>query len=249
MVWIGTDDGLIQLTMNDGKTWQNVTPPELTPWSRVTMIEASHFDVNEAYAAVDRHQLEDFDPHIYRTRDAGKTWQTITNGLPAGVYVHAVKEDPRRRGLLFAGTERGVFVSFNDGDAWQSLQLNLPVTSVRDLRGPRRRSDRRDARPRLLDDRRHRGAASGATTRRRADAYLFKPAEAIDVIAGGDNGTPLQKDEPQAENPPIGAYIDYYLKIGGERTGDARDPRRDAAQSVRRFSSADQPAPRRRRRR
>ena len=133
MVWIGTDDGLIQMTMNDGKTWQNVTPPPLTAWSRVTTVEASHSDFNEAYASVDRHQLEDFDPYIYRTRDSGKTWQKITNGLPAGVYAHVVKEDPRRRGLLFAGTERGIYVSFNDGDAWQPLQLNLPVTSVRDI--------------------------------------------------------------------------------------------------------------------
>ena len=97
------------------------------------MIEASHFDVNEAYAAVERHQLEDYEPHIYRTRDAGKTWTEITKGLPPGVYVQTVKEDPQRRGLLFAGTERAVFVSFDDGDHWQSLQLNLPPASMRDL--------------------------------------------------------------------------------------------------------------------
>jgi photosystem II stability/assembly factor-like uncharacterized protein len=133
LIWIGTDDGFIQVTGDDGKTWQNVTPPAVTSWSRVTTIEASHFDQNAAYASIDRHQLTDFNPHIYRTRDLGKSWQEITNGLPRGVYVHVVKEDPLRRGLLFAGTERNVFVSFDDGDHWQSLQLNLPVTSMRDF--------------------------------------------------------------------------------------------------------------------
>src|SRR5882724_6123664 len=132
-IWAGTDDGLIHVTRDDGKTWQNVTPPELTPWSKVVMMEASHFDVNEAYAAVDRHRLEDNEPYIYRTRDAGKSWQKITSGLPAGVYLQTIKEDPRRRGLLFAGTELSLFVSFDDGDRWQSLQLNLPPCSMRDL--------------------------------------------------------------------------------------------------------------------
>jgi photosystem II stability/assembly factor-like uncharacterized protein len=240
MVWVGTDDGVIQLTMNDGKSWQNVTPPPLTPWSRVTTIQASHVDFNEAYASVDRHQLEDFDPYIYRTRDAGKTWQKITNGLPAGVYAHVVKEDPKRRGLLFAGTERGVFVSFNDGDLWQPLQLNLPVTSVRDVeihgddlivathgRGFWVIDD--IAAMRQMDD-----------TVRAADVFLFEPAEAIAVIAGGDNGTPLQKDEPQAENAPVGAYIDYYLKsaASGPVTLDILDA---TGQTVRTFSSTDRP--------
>src|SRR4029079_8398949 len=113
-LWIGTDDGLIQLTNDDGKTWTNVTPAAISPWSRITMLEASHFDEKSAYASVDRHQLQDFDPYIYRTRDMGRTWQKITAGLPPGVYVHTIKEDPQRRGLLFAGTERAVFVSFDD---------------------------------------------------------------------------------------------------------------------------------------
>src|SRR5207244_9285839 len=133
MVWIGTDDGLIQLTTDDGKTWADVTPKAITAWSRVTTIEASHFDPNVAYASVDRHQLQDFEPYLYRTRDLGKTWQRITTGLPAGLYVHVIKEDPMRQGLLFAGTERASFVSFDDGDSWQPLQLNMPVTSVRDF--------------------------------------------------------------------------------------------------------------------
>ena len=212
LVWIGTDDGVIQLTMNDGKTWQNVTPPAIAPWSRVTMMEASHFDFRAAYAAVDRHQLEDFEPYIYRTRDQGKTWQRISTGLPAGVYVHTVKEDPARQGLLFAGTERGVFVSFDDGDHWQPLQHNLPATSMRDLeiygndlivathgRGFWVLDDISPLRQ--LDD-----------TVALADAYLFKPADAIDVDQGDDNGTPYQKDEPRSENPADGAYLHYYLK-------------------------------------
>ena len=241
MVWVGTDDGLIQLTMNDGKSWQNVTPPELTPWSRVTTIEASHVDFNEAYAAVDRHQLEDFNPYIYRTRDAGKTWQKITNGLPAGVYVHAVKEDPRKPGLLFAGTERGVYISFDNGDAWQSLQLNMPVTSVRDLEvhGDDLVAATHGRGFWLIDGiaalRQAESSIAGA------DAYLFQPGDAIDAIAGGDNGTPLQKDEPQAENAPSGAYIDYYLKAAasGPLTIDILD---SAGRSIRHFSSTDQPA-------
>jgi hypothetical protein len=211
MVWIGTDDGLVKVTTNDGKAWTDVTPPEMTAWSRVTTVEASHFDFNAAYASVDRHQLEDFRPYVYRTRDMGRTWQGITEGLPADGYVHVVREDPERQGLLFAGTERGAFVSFDDGDHWQPLQLNLPVTSVRDFQiyandlivathgrgfwaiddiGALRQAD-----------------ASVA----QADAYLYRPTDTTLYDQGGDNGTPFQKDEPQAENPPEGVYIDYWL--------------------------------------
>jgi photosystem II stability/assembly factor-like uncharacterized protein len=212
MVWIGTDDGRIQLTMNDGKSWQDVTPAPLTPWSRVTMIEASHADFNTAYASVDRHQLQDFEPYIYRTRDLGRTWQKITTGLPAGVYVHVVKEDPERPGLLFAGTERGAFVSLDDGDHWQPLQLNLPATSVRDFQvyqndlivGTHGRGIW------VIDDISPLRQVSDSVLA--ADAYLFKPADAIDYLRGGDNGTPLQKDEPQAMNPPAGATIDFYVR-------------------------------------
>ena len=212
LLWIGTDDGLIQLTQDDGKTWQNVTPNAITVWSRVTMVEASHFDPNAAYASVDRHQLQDFEPYIYRTRDLGQSWQKITNGLPAGVYVHSIKEDPQRRGLLVCGTERGAFLSFDDGDSWQPLQLNLPVTSVRDFafyendlivathgRGFW-----------VIDDISALRQATEAIAK--SDVYLFKPADAINDQQGGDNGTPLQKDEPQAPNPPNAAYIDYYLR-------------------------------------
>jgi photosystem II stability/assembly factor-like uncharacterized protein len=212
MLWAGTDDGLIQLTLNDGKTWTDVTPPALKPWHRVTMIEASHFDFNTAYASVDCHQLGDFGPHIYRTRDQGRTWTEITAGLPAEGYVHVVREDPERQGLLFAGTERGAFVSFDDGDHWQSLQLDLPHTSTRDFQvysgdllvGTHGRGIY------VIDDISSLRQITDQVAA--ADAYLFKPADAYNYDQGGDNGTPLQKDEPQAENPPVGAYIDYYLK-------------------------------------
>jgi photosystem II stability/assembly factor-like uncharacterized protein len=212
LVWVGTDDGYIQLTRDEGKTWQNVTPAAITPWSRLTMIEASHFDMNTAYAAVDRHQLQDFDPYIYRTRDMGKTWQRITNGLPAGAYVHSVKEDPARRGMLVAGTELGAHISFDDGDTWQSLQLNLPVTSVRDFEiyGNDLIVATHGRGFWIIDDISSLRQLSDAVTRQ--DVYLFKPADTINFIEGTDNGTPLQKDEPHADNPPSGVNIDYYLR-------------------------------------
>ncbi len=236
-IWLGTDDGLIHLSTDDGAHWQNVTPSSITSWSRVTQVEASHFDANVAYASVDRHQLQDFQPYIYRTRDLGKTWQPITNGLPAGVYVHTVKEDPKRRGLLVAGTERGAFISIDDGDAWQPLQLNLPVTSVRDFQihdndlivGTHGRGIW------VIDDisplRQLTNDVLGA------DAYLFKPSDATTYQQGGDNGTPLQKDEPQAPNPPAGAIIDFYL--GKATTGPATLAILDASGKVLQSYSTD----------
>jgi len=242
MIWIGTDDGNFQLTNDDGKTWINVTPPGVTAWSKVVMMEASHFDVKEAYAAVERHQLEDYEPYIYRTRDAGKSWQKITNGLPAGVYVQTVKEDPHRRGLLFAGTELGAYVSFDDGDHWQSLQLNLPHVSVRDL--VIHRDD-------LIVATHGRGfwVLDNISALRQIDAemasshvFLFKPAVAINVVPGSDNGTPQPRDEALAENPPFGAVIDYYLKsaANGAVVLEVLDPAGDV---IRRYASDDRPTP------
>ncbi|MGB8522601.1 MAG: hypothetical protein WCD43_06520 [Candidatus Acidiferrales bacterium] len=242
LVWVGTDDGYIQKTLDGGKTWQNVTPPELTPWSKIAMMQASHFDANEAYAAVDRHRLEDNDPYIYRTRDAGKTWERITKGLPAGVYMQTVKEDSKRKGLLFAGTELGVYVSFNDGDEWQSLQLNLPPVSMRDLA--------------IHDDdlivaTHGRGfwVLDNITALRQitdkvtqSEAYLFQPAEAIRMHPGTDYGSPMPRDEALAENPPVGAMIDYYLKSAapGPLLLEILDSK---AQAIRRYSSEDQAPP------
>ena len=241
LVWIGTDDGLIKVTQDDGKTWNDVTPPDLTPWSKVVMIDASHFDANVAYAAVDRHRLTDNEPYLYRTRDLGKSWQKIARGLPAGVYVQTIKEDPKKRGLLAAGTELGVFVSFNDGDDWQSLQLNLPATSNRDLAF---KDDDLIVATHgrgfwVLDDINALRQAGDVGT---AAAYLFKPAAAIILPTPTDDGTPTQKDEAWAENPPTGAIIDYYLKSGA--TGPVVLEILDGAGSaVRRYASTDPVAP------
>ncbi len=246
-IWIGTDDGLIHFTVDDGKSWRNLTPAAISAWSRVTSIDASHFDAGSAYASVDRHQLQDFEPYIYRTRDMGRSWQPIIRGLPAGVYVHVVKEDPRRRGLLVCGTERGVFVSMNDGDDWQPLQLNLPVTSVRDFEfygddlivGTHGRGIW------VIDDITPLHQIDAAVMG--SDVHLFTPAAAIDHLQGDDNGTPFQRDEAQAENPPAGAVIDYYLrnKVSGPVTLEILDA---GGRSVHLFSSerAAEPASRRR---
>jgi hypothetical protein len=202
------------------------------------MIEASHFDVNEAYAAVERHQLADYEPHIYRTVDSGKTWTEITSGLPAGVYVQTVKEDPERRGLLFTGTERAVFVSFDQGNHWQSLQLNLPAASMRDLdvHGDDLIVATHGRGFWVLDN-------ISALRQINADvvsgnAHLFQSADAILMTAGSDNGTPMPRDEPLAENAPTGAMIDYYLKseASGPVTLEILDP---AGEVVRKYSSED----------
>jgi photosystem II stability/assembly factor-like uncharacterized protein len=238
-IWAGTDDGLVQLTQDEGKTWSNVTPPDLTPWSKVTHIEASHSDAGTAYAAVDRHRLEDYQAHLYRTRDFGKTWQHVSHGIPEGSFLNCVREDPVRKGMLYACTEKGVFISFNDGDDWQPLQLNLPVTSVRDLVvheddvviATFGRSFW------VLDD---------VTPLRQidsqvaaADSWLFRPEMAYRVRPGNDQGTPVPMDEPLASNPPDGAVLDYYLK---ERTsGPVQLEIFDAeGKLVRRFASNDE---------
>jgi photosystem II stability/assembly factor-like uncharacterized protein len=211
-IWAGTDDGLIQLTQDEGKTWENVSPPELTPWSKVTHIEASHFDAGTAYAAVDRHRLDDNRAYLYRTRDFGKTWQRVSNGIPDGSFLNCVREDPVRKGLLYACTEKGVYASFNDGDDWQSLQLNLPVTSVRDLVvheddlvvATFGRSFW------ILDDVTPLRQMDAHVTA--ADAWLYRPETAIRMRPGSDQGTPVPMDESLAANPPEGAVLNYYLK-------------------------------------
>ena len=245
LLWAGTDDGLIKVTRDDGGSWTDVTPPDITPWTKVTMIDASHFDAATAFAAAERHQLEDYEPHLYRTRDMGKTWQAITKGLPAGVYVQTVKEDPVRRGLLFCGTERGVYVSFDEGDTWQSLQLNLPATSMRDL------AIKDDD---LIVATHGRGfwVLDDMTALRQLDAssagaaaILFRPAPAIALPPPSEQGTPLPKDEPSAENPPAGAIIDYYLKAVPGSPVVLENPRRirggDSPVRERRRASAARP--------
>jgi photosystem II stability/assembly factor-like uncharacterized protein len=211
-IWAGTDDGLIQLTQDEGKTWTNVTPPELTAWSKVTHIEASHDDAAAAYAAVDRHRLDDYQAYLYRTRDFGKSWQRISNGIPDGSFLNCVREDPVRKGLLYACTEKGVYASFDYGDDWQPLQLNLPTTSVRDLVvheddlvvATFGRSFW------VLDDVTPLRQIESPMTA--ASSWLFRPGVAYRVRTGYDQGTPLQTDEPMGANPADGAMLDYFLK-------------------------------------
>jgi photosystem II stability/assembly factor-like uncharacterized protein len=238
LLWCGTDDGLVWLTRDDGKNWVNVTPPVLGPWSKIGILEASHFDADTVYAAVDRHRLDDLAPYIYRTRDAGKTWAPIAFGIPAGSFVNVVREDPERRGLLYAGTETGAFVSFDDGDHWQPLQLNLPNCSVRDISvrrgdlviGTHGRSFW------VLDDLsplRQLDATVAA-----AQTWLFAPRAAVRLNPAGFQGTPEPKDEPSAENPPRGAVLDYALKTApaGPLVIEILDAHGDL---VRRFASDD----------
>ncbi|MGC9996657.1 MAG: hypothetical protein ABSE79_15170 [Terriglobia bacterium] len=239
-IWVGTDDGLIQVTRDDGKTWQNVTPSGLTPWSKVGILEASRYDRDTVYAAIDRHRLDDLRPHIERTHDGGKTWKEIVNGIPEGGFVNAVREDPVRQGLLYAGTETGVFVSFNDGDEWQPLQLNLPDCSVRDLVihdddlviATHGRSFW------ILDDVTPLRQLSAQVAN--AEAVLFRPETAYRVRPSSFEGTPMPADTAQAENPPEGAVIDYYLKSApsGVVTLEVWD---SAGKLVRRYSSSDKP--------
>jgi hypothetical protein len=240
-MWVGTDDGLVHVTRDGGKSWQNVTPPELTPWSKIAQMDASHFDIATAYAAVNRFRLDDLHPHIYRTHDGGHSWQKIVAGLP-DEPVNTVREDPERKGLLFAGTERSVYVSFDDGDHWQSLKLNLPPTSIRDLVvhnddivvGTHGRSFW------ILDNitpLRQASAEIGG-----AAAYLFAPQMTYRVRRNNNTDTPLPPEEPAGQNPPDGAMFDYWLK--SRAAGPVVLEIRDAAGSlVRRFSSDDKPEP------
>ena len=215
LVWIGTDDGLIQVTTDDGANWKDVTPPEMTAWSKVSQVEAGHFDRDTAYASIDRHRLADMKPYIYRTHDGGKTWINIANGIPDGAFVNSVKEDTKQKGLLYAATELRVYVSFDDGERWQPLQLNMPVTSVRDIvvhgddlavatygRGFWVLDQMSSLRQIAADGKRIEGEK----------AYLFVPGETMAIHNGSMNGTPLPHEEPQELNPPSGVVAYYRLK-------------------------------------
>jgi photosystem II stability/assembly factor-like uncharacterized protein len=239
-IWAGTDDGLLWNTRDGGANWKNITPPELTPWSKVTQLAASHFDDETAYASVSRFRIDDLRPHIYRTHDGGKSWKLIIGGLPDNAPVDAVREDPVRKGLLFAGTETSVWVSFDDGDHWQSLQLNLPHTSMRDLWihdddlivSTHGRSFW------ILDDITPLRQVSESVAR--SEAHLFKPAVAYRVRRDTNPDTPIPPDEPTAQNPLDGAIIDYFL--ARPATGDVSLGIADAqGKLVRKFSSADKP--------
>jgi photosystem II stability/assembly factor-like uncharacterized protein len=239
LIWVGTDDGLIHVTRDEGRTWKNVTPTQLTAWSKVSVIEASPHDASTAYAAVDRHRLDDYTAHVYRTSDYGATWTEIVNGFPRGTFVRAVREDPVKKGLLYAGTEFGVYVSFDRGDHWWSLQLNLPRAPIHDLVVHERdlivathgRSFW------VLDDLSPVRQADGE-----AGTRLLKPAVALRVRRSVNTDTPLPPETPMGENPPDGAVIDYALAAGdsGPVTLEFVN---SSGELVIRFSSSDKPPP------
>jgi photosystem II stability/assembly factor-like uncharacterized protein len=212
LIWAGSDTGLIHLTRNGGKNWKDVTPQGLSDWSKISLIEASHFDPAVAYAAVDRGRLDDQTPYIYRTRDYGATWQRITDGIAAPAFLRAVREDPQSKGLLFAGTEFGVYVSFDDGDHWQSLQLNLPVSSVRDLsiHGDDLAIATFGRSFWILDN--ITPLRQVVDARKASGPWLYRPSTAVRVDNDSFSGTPIPPEEPTAENPPNGAMIDYFLQ-------------------------------------
>ena len=241
-IWVGTDNGLIQVTTDEGKHWQNVTPKGLPAWSKISLIEASHFDAGTAYAAVDRHRVDDFKPYIYRTTDYGTNWTQISDGIDLPAYVHVVREDPVRESLLYAGTETGVYVSFDKGNRWESLQLNLPTASIRDL---------------AIQD----GDLVAATHGRSfwildnltplrqlnqqvisSDVYLFQPETAIRIRRDVNRDTPLPLETPVGENPPAGVLIDYYLKSSpqGPITLEILSPK---GAIIRKFVSGQKPQP------
>jgi photosystem II stability/assembly factor-like uncharacterized protein len=241
-IWAGTDDGLIQLTRDGGKTWKNVTPPQLAPWAKVSVLEASHFDAGTVYAAVNTFRLDDLRPHIFRTGDYGASWQEIVAGLPTDAPTDVVREDPQRKGLLFAGTENAVYVSFNDGDSWQSLQLNLPHTSMRDLTihgddlivGTHGRSFW------ILDDITPLRQLTDQLAQQ--PVILYAPGTALRWRWNRNTDTPLPPDFPAGKNPPDGAIIDYYLAAHAEGpiTLEVLD---SSGAVVRRYASTDQPLP------
>jgi hypothetical protein len=239
MIWVGTDDGLIRRTTDGGKHWTNVTPAIVPAWALIDNVEPSPFDANTAYASVDMHRLDRVEPLVIRTTDGGKSWQPITAGIPADEFVMTVRADPVKRGLLYAGTSRTVYVSFDDGDTWQPLSLDLPTTWYRDLlvhdgdliaatqgRGIW-----------ILDDVEPLREAAAAAS---APAHLFAPLTAVRLRGNENRDTPWPPSTPVAENPPTGAVLDYWLASASSApvTLTVRDA---AGKVVRAFSSADQP--------
>ncbi|HSP34510.1 MAG TPA: glycoside hydrolase, partial [Thermoanaerobaculia bacterium] len=234
-IWAGTDDGLIHVTTDDGRNWKNVTPPQLVPWAKVSIIDASHFDANEAYAAINTFRLDDLRPHILRTRDGGATWTEVVNDIAPDGIINVVREDPQTRGLLFAGSETQVYVSFDDGDHWQSLRLNMPASSIRDLvvkdndvvvathgRGFW-----------ILDD-----IAPLRGGQAPSPVHLYKPSLAWRFRWNKNTDTPLPPDEPMGQNPPDGAVIDYYLASPAQNvTIEILDA---GSNLVRKYSSSEQ---------
>src|SRR5216683_2911365 len=240
VIWVGTDDGNIQLTKDAGKSWQNVTPSGVSEWSTVSIIESSHFDAGTAYAAVNRNNLDDLRPHIFRTRDFGKNWQETVSGIRDGDFVRTVREDPARKGLLYAGTEQGVYVSFDSGEHWQSLRLNMPVVAIHDL--AIEQDDLVAATYGrsfwILDDLTPLRQAEGRMAS--SGAHLFAPRTAIRVRRDENQDTPLPPEVPAGKNPPDGAILNYYLPANSN--GEIQLEIYDADEKlVRSFSSAAAP--------
>ncbi len=233
-IWAGTDDGLIWITRDGGANWKDVTPPELTNWSKVTQIVASHFDDETAYASVSRFRIDDRRPYLYRTHDGGRSWRRIAEGLPEHAAANTVREDPVRKGLLYAGTENAVWMSFDDGENWRSLQLNLPRTSMRDLwiQGNDLIVATHGRSFWILDDI---GLLRQMRDTPDAGARRFAPAAAVRVRRDTNTDTPLPPDEALGENPPDGAAIDYFVREPGEVKLEIVDA---AGKLVRRYASA-----------
>jgi photosystem II stability/assembly factor-like uncharacterized protein len=243
-IWAGTDDGLIWITKDGGKNWKNITPPSVTSWSKVSMLEASHFDVNTCYAAINKIRLDDNHPHILKTTDGGKTWKEIVTGLPDDP-INTIREDEEQWGLLFAGSERSVYVSFDFGIHWQSLRLNMPATSIRDLVikdndivvGTHGRSFW------ILDDissLRHMANRLRDSANKPASVIFFKPSSFYRVRWNLWSDTPLPPDEPAGENPPDGALINYYLKDSAQKVElKIYEIYKGSSHLVRKFSSTD----------
>jgi photosystem II stability/assembly factor-like uncharacterized protein len=247
VIWAGTDDGQLQVTMTGGAKWTNVTPPQIKPWTRIFNMDAGHFDVRTAYAAANTLRLDDLNPHFWRTHDGGTTWTEINNGIASGAVSNSIREDPRHKGLLYASTDTQVWVSFDDGDHWQSLRLDMPAISVRDLQV---KDDRSCLCSDLIAGTHGRGfwildnvtplrqAAAVATAQSAGVAYLVKPATALRVRFATNDPTPWPAEMPAGENPPPGAILDYYLPANapGAVTLDILD---GTGKVVRSYSSDD----------
>ena len=245
VIWAGTDDGNIQVTLDGGTSWSNVTPPEIEPWTRIFNIEAGHFDKRTAYAAANTMRIDDMNPHFWRTHDGGRTWTEINDGLSPGAVANSIREDPRKPGLLYAATETQVWVSFDDGDHWHSLRLNMPAVSVREIKV---KDDSTCLCSDLVAGTHGRGfwildnltPLRQMTEARAADvAYLFEPATAVRVRFGMNDPTEWPPELPHGENPPPGGIIDYYLAT--DAAGPVSLDILDGAGKVVRSLSSDDP--------
>jgi photosystem II stability/assembly factor-like uncharacterized protein len=239
LLWVGTDDGLIQLTKDEGKTWTNITPKDMPEWSRISQIDPSPFDPATAYVAVDRHQFDDLHPYIYKTSDYGKTWTKLGQGIPDNTFVRVVREDPKKRGLLYAGTETGVFVSFDDGKNWRSLRLNLPTTPVHDL--AIKENDLLVATHGrafwILDDVSPLRQYSEEIQQKQL--FLYTPATAYRIQAGASSFEHASSKRA-GQNPPSGAVIYYFLKDAPKGDTEAQLEILDASGKViRKYSSTE----------